>query len=61
MNYLYVALQSSADRAARSDTALPGTIARPDSEITQSTAIIEIFGSEAEAKDNPFLDPGELK
>lgn len=61
MNYLYIGLQWSADSAALSDIALPGTIARPDSLITSSTDIIEIFGSEAEAKDNPFLDPGELR
>jgi len=61
VNYLYEALQSSADRAARSDTALPGTIARPDSEITASTIRVELFGSVAELADSSFIKPGQIQ
>ena len=61
MSYLYVALQSSADRAARSDTALPGTIARPDSEITTSTVVVQVDLSRAEYFDGPIKRYGELR
>lgn len=61
MNYLYEALQSSADRAARSDTALPGTIARPNRKISSTTINVQLFGSVAEIADSSFIKPGQVE